>query len=427
MGFLFAPKLHPAFKAAAGVRRELGVRTMLSTSWVRSRTPLARATRSWASMPPATWPTLGRVLATLGAVHAFVVHGGGYDEITVTGSTLVAEVRAAGRGRDLRGSPPKSSASAAGSGPRSSRAATPAITRASCATVLSGRTGRLPVDAVLAQRRGRARRGRRRARVLARGGVQAPRRRPSTAARRRASFAELAGRVSSRPRHERARGHPRAAEGGSRVADAAGTSRPERELVAALAGARRPQGFLRHPRVGRRGGPLRVIAEVKRASPSAGAESPRGLTPPAQPERYRRGRGRGHCRCSPTVRASAGSLADLFTAVRGAVGGARSLCARTSSSIATSSSRRAWPGPTRCCSSSRPLAPDASSRRAPSVSSRRARRWAVLVEVHDEPRARGTAVRAGARLIGINNRNLDTFTVDLATSERLLRRGSRPA
>lgn len=43
-----------------------------------------------------------------------------------------------------------------------------------------------------------------------------------------------------------------------------------------------------------------------------------------------------------------------------------------------------------------------------------------LVEVHDEPEAE-EAIAAGARLIGVNNRDLRTFAVDLETTFRLQR------
>lgn len=43
---------------------------------------------------------------------------------------------------------------------------------------------------------------------------------------------------------------------------------------------------------------------------------------------------------------------------------------------------------------------------------------AVLMEVHDEAEL-DRALAAGASLIGVNNRDLKTFTVDLATTERL--------
>ena len=42
----------------------------------------------------------------------------------------------------------------------------------------------------------------------------------------------------------------------------------------------------------------------------------------------------------------------------------------------------------------------------------------ALVEAHDEAEI-DMAVRAGARIIGVNNRNLKNFTVDVHNSERL--------
>jgi indole-3-glycerol phosphate synthase len=48
----------------------------------------------------------------------------------------------------------------------------------------------------------------------------------------------------------------------------------------------------------------------------------------------------------------------------------------------------------------------------------RSRGLAALVEVHDESEV-DTAVHAGARVIGVNNRDLRTFNVDLGLTERL--------
>jgi indole-3-glycerol phosphate synthase len=48
-------------------------------------------------------------------------------------------------------------------------------------------------------------------------------------------------------------------------------------------------------------------------------------------------------------------------------------------------------------------------------------RMAALVEIHDEAEQE-TAIQAGADILGINNRNLKDFSVDLGTTERLAAR-----
>jgi anthranilate phosphoribosyltransferase len=98
IGFLFAPRLHPAFKAVAGPRRELGARTLFNLLG-----PLvnpARPRRQVVGVYAPEWvPVLGRALCELGADRAFVVHGGGADEVSVTGETLVCEA-AGGEARE---------------------------------------------------------------------------------------------------------------------------------------------------------------------------------------------------------------------------------------------------------------------------------------------------------------------------------------
>jgi anthranilate phosphoribosyltransferase len=93
IGFLFAPRLHPAFKAVAGIRRELGVRTIFNLLGPLAN-PAGARHQVLGVYEPRWVPIIGGVLAALGAAHAFVVHGEGLDEIAVTGMTHVCEVRA---------------------------------------------------------------------------------------------------------------------------------------------------------------------------------------------------------------------------------------------------------------------------------------------------------------------------------------------
>ncbi|HET7826397.1 MAG TPA: anthranilate phosphoribosyltransferase [Anaeromyxobacter sp.] len=92
IGFLFAPRLHPAFKAVAPIRRELGIRTIFNLLGPLAN-PAGARHQVMGVYEPRWVPVIGGVLAALGAAHAFVVHGEGLDEIAVTGMTHVCEVK----------------------------------------------------------------------------------------------------------------------------------------------------------------------------------------------------------------------------------------------------------------------------------------------------------------------------------------------
>ncbi len=93
IGFMFAPRFHPAMKHAAPVRREMGIRTVFNL--LGPLTNPAGATCQLIGVPGPEWGApLAGVLAKLGAQRAFVVHGScGVDEISVAGETSVHEVR----------------------------------------------------------------------------------------------------------------------------------------------------------------------------------------------------------------------------------------------------------------------------------------------------------------------------------------------
>ncbi len=92
IGFLYAPHYHPVFKAVAEIRRELGVRTVFNLLGPLANPALTK--HQVMGVYDGHWvPILGQVLRELGAVHAFAVHGEGLDEISVSGTTQVAEVR----------------------------------------------------------------------------------------------------------------------------------------------------------------------------------------------------------------------------------------------------------------------------------------------------------------------------------------------
>lgn len=93
ISFLFAPKLHPAMSAVAGVRRELGVRTIFNVLGPLTNPAFARR-QVLGVYSDHLVELLARVLLALGAEHALVVHSrDGLDEISLSAPTHVCELR----------------------------------------------------------------------------------------------------------------------------------------------------------------------------------------------------------------------------------------------------------------------------------------------------------------------------------------------
>ena len=91
IGFLFAPSYHPAFKYAAGVRRDLGFSTVFNVLGPLIN-PAGAPVRLLGVYDPGIINTIALTLMMLGAQRAMVVHGDGLDEIAISGETSVAEL-----------------------------------------------------------------------------------------------------------------------------------------------------------------------------------------------------------------------------------------------------------------------------------------------------------------------------------------------
>jgi anthranilate phosphoribosyltransferase len=92
ISFLFAPKLHPAMGAVAGVRRELGVRTIFNVLGPLTNPAFAKR-QVLGVYADHLVDLLADVLLALGSTHAMVVHSrDGLDEISVSAPTRVCEV-----------------------------------------------------------------------------------------------------------------------------------------------------------------------------------------------------------------------------------------------------------------------------------------------------------------------------------------------
>lgn len=93
IGFLFAPRFHPAMKYAIGPRKELGQRTIFNL--LGPLTNPAHATHLLVGVydPKLTQP-FAEVLGELGGQVAYVVHSqGGFDELTTVGKNRISQLK----------------------------------------------------------------------------------------------------------------------------------------------------------------------------------------------------------------------------------------------------------------------------------------------------------------------------------------------
>jgi anthranilate phosphoribosyltransferase len=93
IGFMFAPKHHPAMKNVAPVRKELGVRTIFNILGPLTN-PAGAPNILMGVFHPDLVGIQVRALERLGAEHALVVYGrDGLDEVSLGAATLVGELR----------------------------------------------------------------------------------------------------------------------------------------------------------------------------------------------------------------------------------------------------------------------------------------------------------------------------------------------
>jgi anthranilate phosphoribosyltransferase len=93
IGFMFAPKFHPAMKHAVGPRKELGQRTIFNLLGPLTN-PAGAGVQLIGVYDPALTEPLACVLRDLGACAAMVIHGaGGADELTAAGLNRVSHLR----------------------------------------------------------------------------------------------------------------------------------------------------------------------------------------------------------------------------------------------------------------------------------------------------------------------------------------------
>ena len=92
IGFLFAPKFHPAMKFTMQARKEIGIRTVFNILGPLTN-PAGAKSQVIGVFDPKLLNVAANVLKNLGSRHAIIVNGNGLDEITITGRTQVCELK----------------------------------------------------------------------------------------------------------------------------------------------------------------------------------------------------------------------------------------------------------------------------------------------------------------------------------------------
>ncbi len=93
VGFMFAPNHHPAMKAVAPVRRELGIKTIFNILGPLTN-PASAPNILMGVFHPDLVGIQVRALQRLGAEHALVVYGrDGMDEVSLGAATMVGELK----------------------------------------------------------------------------------------------------------------------------------------------------------------------------------------------------------------------------------------------------------------------------------------------------------------------------------------------
>ena len=93
LGFMFAPNHHPAMKAVAPVRRELGIKTIFNILGPLTN-PASAPNILMGVFHPDLVGIQVRALQRLGAEHALVVYGrDGMDEVSLGAATMVGELK----------------------------------------------------------------------------------------------------------------------------------------------------------------------------------------------------------------------------------------------------------------------------------------------------------------------------------------------